>query len=915
MAFGCCIGWGSFIMPGTTFLPTAGTAGTAVAIALGVPVMILFACNYHFVMQRISGEGGVFTFTREIFGRDHAFFCAWFLWIAYASLLWANATAVTLMGRNLFGGVLQRGFHYTFAGYDVYGGEVLVTLLLLMIFAVLFVKAAPLSKILVQVAAVGLLLGVIGCYLCAVNSAPEPPTFFFADNKSPTTQVFIILALAPWAFIGFETISQYTNEFPKNSRQTFVIMAAAIICAATVYILMTSLATLQFPAQFKSSAAYIRALDNLTGLWRVPTFFTVTETFGEIWILCAVISCALTTSMIGYYRAVGNLTQVFAREKIMPQCLATRRNAVLFVLATSLIVPFFGRTVIGWLTDVTTIGATIAYGYTCACAYVLARREKNRRAVIFAIAGIICAVAFTFFLLIPNLWSIDVLTQESYFILAIWGVIGFAYFNFIFKRDEKFFGTAPTVWLVLFFLIFFSGLMWMREKMYDDLTVFINETNKFYADNPNAPRFAYANKQIANMRTVLLNNSMILLMFAIAGLGFLFTIYRRIQQKEMLALEEEKRRAEESSRAKSTFLSNMSHDIRTPMNAIIGYTTLAQRDDVTYAELRDFMAKIDVSGKHLLDLINDILEMSRIESGRMELDLDDADLKKFFDDLQTMFRTQMETKGLSFTVDASGIRHRFVRCDRNRFNRVLLNLVGNAYKFTPRGKSVAVTLTEEDDGNFLLSVKDTGIGMSEEFAKKIFHAFERERTSTVSGIQGTGLGTAITKSIVELMGGTIDVVTAKDVGTEFIVRVAFDIVDPPAQIDEPEAHDEPTDFSGVKILLVEDIDVNREIAVMMLEQFGFAIDTAVNGSDALDKATANAYDLILMDVQMPVMNGYESARAMRQRGLKMPIVAMTANAMPEDIKRAYDSGMNDHIAKPLDMPKMMATITAVLKNF
>ncbi|MBO4779937.1 MAG: ATP-binding protein, partial [Selenomonadaceae bacterium] len=503
-----------------------------------------------------------------------------------------------------------------------------------------------------------------------------------------------------------------------------------------------------------------------------------------------------------------------ATEGLLPKWFATRRNALIFIFATSLVIPFFGRTVVGWLTDITTIGATIAYGYTSACAYVLGKREKNRRAELTGVTGVICAVAFTICLLIPNLWSISVLSQESYFILAIWGLAGFGYFNFLFKRNEKRFGTSTTVWLLMFFLVFFSALMWMREKMYNELTIFIEDMTSFYSNNIAAPRFAYTNLQVLKMRDVLLENTMILLLFTTAGLGFLFTIYRRIQRKEMLALEEQKRRAEESSKAKSTFLSNMSHDIRTPMNAIIGYTARAKRDGTSFDELKSFLSKIDVSGKHLLDLINDILEMSRIESGRMELELAEVDLKEILNDLQTMFQTQMESKDVKFSVDASEIRHRFVKCDRNRFNRVLLNLVGNAYKFTPSGKSVAVTLSEGDDGNFLLSVKDTGIGMSEEFAKKIFEAFERERTSTVSGIQGTGLGTAITKSIVNLMGGTIDVVTKKGVGTEFIVHVAFEVVDKPEVVEEPAQVVEPLqmDFSGVKLLLVDDIEVNREIA-------------------------------------------------------------------------------------------------------
>lgn len=924
LAFGCCIGWGSFMMPGTTFLPTAGTAGTAIAILIGALVMILTAYNYHFVMQRNSDAGGVFTFTKKIFGNDNAFFCAWFLWIAYVSLLWANATAVTLMGRNLIGDALQIGFHYNFAGYDVYGGEVFCTILLLWIFGVLFARLGSLSESLVRIAAVVLFVGVTACFISAANVAPESPRFFFADDESSLKQVAMILALIPWAFIGFETISQYTPEFKANVRKIFPLMIAAIICAAMVYILMTILATLNFPERFTSSAAYLKNLQTLTGIEQVPTFYVVSKTFGSggVLILGVVVSAALITSMIGYYRAVGNLTVEFAKENILPGWFSFERHAAIFIFVTSVIVPFFGRTVVGWLTDVTTIGATIAYGYTSACAYRLACDENNRLAKFSGLAGIIFAILFTFFLIIPNLWSITVLSQESYFILAIWGLLGLAYFNFLFKHNEKNFGTSSVVWLVMFFLIFFSGLMWMREKMHDELVIFIERTNEFYSSNSIAPRYAFMGKQIAEMRDVLLENSMILLAITLIALLFLMQIYTRIQRKEMHALEEQKLKAEESSRAKSTFLSNMSHDIRTPMNAIIGYTTLAQRDDTTFAQMKSFMAKIDVSGKHLLDLINDILEMSRIESGRMELEPSEVDLKKILDDLKTMFQTQMEAKGVSFTVDAEKIRHRFVNCDKNRWNRVLLNLVGNAYKFTPSGQSVAVTMSEHEDGKFSLSVKDTGIGMSQEFAKKIFNAFERERTSTVSGIQGTGLGTAITKNIVELMGGTIDVITEKGVGTEFIVHVAFEVIDKPEVVTEPEVVDKPEivnesaqiDFNGIKLLLVEDIEVNREIAMMMLGEFGFEIETAVDGQDAVDKASKSAYDLILMDVQMPIMNGYEASKKIRELGITVPIIAMTANAMPEDVKRAHAAGMNDHIAKPLDLPKMMETIQSVLKK-
>lgn len=407
------------------------------------------------------------------------------------------------------------------------------------------------------------------------------------------------------------------------------------------------------------------------------------------------------------------------------------------------------------------------------------------------------------------------------------------------------------------------------------------------------------------------------------------------QQEELL---EAKNRAEESSKAKSTFLFNMSHDIRTPMNAIIGYVELSKKlhalcenctrphcPDEVPARTFDFLKKIDASSQHLLALINDILEMSRIESGKMELETAPVNIRKIFSDAYDMFATQMRTKNISFSVDSSRVKDKFVICDEHRLNRVLLNLLSNAYKFTPENGKISVTLAQIGEslggvGAYEFSVKDSGIGMTEEFAKKVFEAFERERTSTVSKIQGTGLGMAITKSIVDLMGGTIQVVTAPGKGTEFIVNVRFQLTDEIVD-DAPEVTDAAEiDFNQKKLLLVEDIEVNREIAVMILEEVGFEVDTAENGREALEKVKASQpgdYDAILMDIQMPVMNGYDAARAIRQLDnpalAKIPIIAMTANAFSDDVHAALEAGMNAHIAKPLDVPKMLETLAEVLR--
>ena len=380
-----------------------------------------------------------------------------------------------------------------------------------------------------------------------------------------------------------------------------------------------------------------------------------------------------------------------------------------------------------------------------------------------------------------------------------------------------------------------------------------------------------------------------------------------------------------ASAAKTIFLSNMSHDIRTPMNAIVGYTGLAKREGVTPEQLRDYLDKIGSSSQHLLALINDVLEMSRIESGRMDLEPVETDLRELMDGIRDMFAAQMAGKTIAFAVNAEAVEDRYVLCDANRLNRVLLNLLSNACKFTPEGGRVSVVLSqtgrpEPGEGAYEIRVKDSGIGMSPEFAARVFDAFERERTSTVSGIQGTGLGMAITKRILDCMGGTIRLETAPGDGTEFIVALRFPLADRPGAAGE-DRDAGGMNWTSMHLLLAEDNDLNREIALMVLEDLGFQMDTAVNGREAVDKVSAappGTYHAVLMDIQMPVMDGYSAARAIRQLEdpvrAGIPIIAMTANAFAEDIRQAEEAGMNGHIAKPLDLEKMRETLAEVLKR-
>ena len=945
LSFGCAVGWGAFVMPGTTFLPMAGPLGSALGIAIGAVVMLIIGMNYHFLMNRYPDAGGTLTYATRVFGYDHGFLCSWFLMLVYFAIIWANASALPLICRYLFGGVFQFGFHYQILGYDVYLGEALLSIAATLLCGCACIYGKRLSVRLQTVLASALFLGVVACAAvvfgdkAAVSRAAAPAAF--AEGSLPFSQVLSIVALSPWAFAGFESVSQSAQGFRFSAKKSIWIMAAAVFTGAVVYILLTGLAAARPPEAYGSWTVYIRDLGSLNGLDGLPTFRTAYTVMGNVGlVLLGIAACGgILTGLIGNSIAASRLMYSMAEDGILPKWFGalnehnTPRNALRFLMAVSLVIPFLGRTAIGWIVDVNTIGATIAYAYTSAAALSVARREGKRTVIISGVTGIVMSAVFFFYFMA---WKTNAMATESYLLLASWSILGFVYFRYVFSKDrERHFGKSTLVWIALLFLIFFTSLMWVRQATRDMTETVVDHISVFYEErNPNndpdavadTERYLAQQMEIANRAQT--RNSAIQMGLIAASLLIMVSIYNIISEREK-QYEAEKLRAEERSKAKSAFLANMSHDIRTPMNAIIGYTNLARREGTGEAEMREYLNKIDSSGHHLLALINDVLEMSRIESGKMELEPVPVDLKKAFGEVRDMFAAQMKEKDIDFSVDTFHVIHSRVFCDKSRLNRILLNLLSNACKFTPEGGSVSVTVWEipsdaEGSSAYEIRVRDSGIGMTPEFAARIFEAFERERTSTVSGIQGTGLGMAITKNLVELMGGTIEIVTAPGAGTEFILRISFGLQSGAGENEGEQAADGAggsVDLSGAHLLLVEDNEINREIAAMVLEESGFTLDFAVNGREAVEKVAASRpgdFDAVLMDIQMPVMNGYDAARAIR--GLEdpalatIPIIAMTANAFSEDIRAAADAGMNGHIAKPLDVPRMMATLAEALRN-
>lgn len=988
LSFGCAVGWGAFVMPGTTFLPNAGPLGTAIGIAVGAVIMFVIGMNYHYLMNRYPDAGGTLTYTIKTFGYDHGFLSSWFLILVYIAIIWANATALALIGRNLFGSLFEFGFHYQVLGYDVYMGEVMLTLLAILIVGIVSMFGKRLAVSIQVLFSLILFVGVVVCAVIIFSGHKDVELqlapAFSPNGTAPVKQIITIIALSPWAFVGFESVSNSVEGFRFPVKRTIWILLVSLITGAITYILLACIAASYQLADYNNWAEYVQDLGNLYGLSGLPTFFVADAVMGKMGVVLLGLAAAagILTGLLGNSIAASRLLYAMAEEHILPEWFGRLNkqsipgNAILFLMLISVGIPFLGRTAIGWIVDVNTVGATIAYGYTSATALSCARKEKNKKIMVTGIIGLVMSILFFFYFMS---WSVGAMSTESYLILAGWSILGFVYFRYVFGKDEeRRFGKSTVVWIGLLFLIFFTSFMWVKQATDEMTKMVVTNVSEYYEErNPETDPVEvteteeYIAQQFTDVNRIMTRNSIIQMILLIASLAIMFSIYTTISKREK-QMEVEKLQAEHNNKAKTDFLSNMSHDIRTPMNAIIGYVTLAEREGTSEEELKSYIKKIKGSSNHLLALINDVLEMSRIESGKMQLEPIAMDLKKAIGEVKDLFATQMAEKKIEFFVDVSNIRHKWVYCDRNLLNRVLLNLISNAYKFTPAGGTVSVTAWEIEDseegyGRYEMRVKDSGIGMSPEFAAKVFEAFERERTSTVSGIQGTGLGMAITKNIIDLMDGTIEVQTRQGNGTEFIIRIRLKLQEAYAAgsgnaagldhaagsdradgtehsggdagmetengdhtgsgttseeagaVEPSEAESEEIDFSKLRVLLVEDMEINREIATMLLEDLGFTVETAENGQIAVDKVAASEpgyYDAVLMDIQMPVMNGNDATKAIRalpdEQLCKVPIVAMTANAFSEDVKKAHDVGMNGHIAKPIDVNNMVNVLKEVL---
>ena len=440
LALGCIIGWGAFVMPGNTFLGKAGPLGTAIAMGIAALIMIIIAFNYNFMINKYPLAGGEFTYTQQAFGEKHAFVCSWFLGLSYLAIVPLNGTALALIGRNLMDNVFQIGFHYNIAGYDIFLGEILLAVVALLLFAFLSIRGVKFTGIfqtgLVFALVGGVLIIAIAALLNSnVSFSNLSPGFY--PGSSSLAGILAVVAVAPWAFVGFDTIPQAAEEFKFSAKKTKTLMILSILFGAAVYIALNTVTAAVIPEGYETWAAYIADMPNLSGLLSLPTFhagYQLLGTLGLVFLGIAVLS-AILSGIIGFYMATSRLLYSMSLAKVLPNWFGelhekykTPAHAILFILVIALIAPFFGRTALGWIVDMSSIGAAIGYGYTSMAACIFAKKENNALIMATGIIGTLFSLAFIILLLVPIRAFNCSLGKESYTCLIIWIVLGIVFY-------------------------------------------------------------------------------------------------------------------------------------------------------------------------------------------------------------------------------------------------------------------------------------------------------------------------------------------------------------------------------------------------------------------------------------------------------------------------------------------------------
>ena len=523
-ALGTSVGWGSMVVTANNYLGQAGPWGSVLGLLVGAVIMVLVSRNYGYLMQIYPESGGAYTYSREVFGWDHGFLTSWFLSITYLAVLWANATSIPLFVRNFIGPVFQFGRMYTFFGYDVYAGETLLTVAAILLTALLCIRGPRAAVVLMTGLVCLFSAGILVVFVFALirHGNPASITPGFLADPSALSQVIRIAVISPWAFIGFENISHFSAEFSFKRTKSFRILVWAVVATTLLYICVTLLSVTAYPPQYANWLEYIRDRGNLSGLEAFPAFYAANHYMGSagVGILLASLLALIITSLIGNTFALSRLFHAMGRDRVLPEKIGALdengqpRNAILLIAVFSVISVFAGRTAIGWIVDVTTIGATLVYGFVSASAWKTAKLRRDRIEAFTGVSGLVLMIGFGLWTLIPNLLGHGSMEKETFFLFIVWTLLGLLFFRSIIHRDEeKRFGGSIIVWVSLVSLVLFVSVIWMRQSMLSANDQMISNVQTYFQSTDDgsgrrAEDKAYFEKQLdaleqQNVQTIL----------------------------------------------------------------------------------------------------------------------------------------------------------------------------------------------------------------------------------------------------------------------------------------------------------------------------------------------------------------------------------------------------------------------------
>ncbi len=856
LSVGSAIGWGSLVVTSKSYLSQAGPAGSVLGLLMGFAMMLLVSSHYHFLANRYPGSGGLYNYVKKVFGYDRAFLIAWFMFLIYISIFWANATSVPLFARFFIGNVFKQGYLFTVFAYDVYLGEAVITLVVMWLIGLLCMKSKKATARITVAMVLLFTLGITVCFAIAMmgqGSSGMSMSPAFVPEKNVFQQVIRIAFISPWAFIGFETITNSTEETNLKHSSYFRVLVIAVSVTTALYIFIVLMSVTAYPEGCNSWLDYISRLDEFEGLAGLPAFYAANHYFGSVGINILMLSliALVLTSLIGMLRAVSRICYAVAQDGILPKRFAKLSNkqipvqAILLVLLVSLPIPFLGRTAIGWIVDTTTIGATMIYGTVSLTVFKVAGQEGVKRNRIISGICLPILVVFAVFLLFPSAFGDYSIETETYVLLAIWSFLGLAYFNWVIRKDEeRKFGKAIIVWLALLVFIVMMAMTWAERLNEDRENAIIGEISSYMDGTASAEILEQDQSEFLAVQLQRLHEADNTSVFVIVGLFgvsliVMFINYTSQQKWEAKA-------NEERDKARNIALTDPMTGVKSK-HAFL----LQQREIDSFIEegsIDEFaVAVCDVNG---LKVINDTLGHKAGDdyiksASRMICDIFQH---------SPVFRTG----GDEFVVILRG-RDYLIR------------------------KELVLALHDRSVVNISKNEVVVSGGLSEYNSEQdgSFHdVFERADNLMYEE-----------KKLLKGMGS----VTRED--AEAAAKPIF-----------PEDEDAEIMNLKRKVLIVEDEEINQMILGSMLED-DYEILYASDGNEALEKVKTHTEDLaiVLLDLRMPKLGGMEVLKVMKEeeelRGV--PVIVMTADQSAEvDCLRI---GAIDFIPKPYPTAEIVQT--------